>query len=114
MQNAIDKLNTKATTKINEALAQCPDGYICIKPRVWISGSSVCAKPSNSDICYDQNTGTTPSEAQFSTSSVSWPYQVYSTGNVYCKIHMSGKPIICGDSDAGIECASDTLTCTSI
>ena len=32
VQDAIDKLNTKATTKIKEAEAKCPDGYKCIKP----------------------------------------------------------------------------------
>lgn len=29
MQGAIDELNTKATTKINEAKKECPDGKIC-------------------------------------------------------------------------------------
>ena len=32
VQDAIDKLNTKATTKIAEAKKECPDGYICSKP----------------------------------------------------------------------------------
>ena len=32
VQDAIDKLNTKATTKIKEAEARCPDGYKCVKP----------------------------------------------------------------------------------
>ena len=32
VQDAIDKLNTKATTKIAEAKKECPDGYICTKP----------------------------------------------------------------------------------
>ena len=31
LQGAIDELNTKATTKINEAKNECPDGYRCIK-----------------------------------------------------------------------------------
>ena len=31
MQGAIDELNTKATTKINEAEKKCPTGYICTK-----------------------------------------------------------------------------------
>ena len=31
VQDAIDKLNTKATTKIKEAEAKCPDGYKCTK-----------------------------------------------------------------------------------
>ena len=30
VQDAIDKLNTKATTKIAEAKKECPDGYDCI------------------------------------------------------------------------------------
>ena len=29
VQDAIDKLNTKATTKIAEAKKECPDGYVC-------------------------------------------------------------------------------------
>jgi len=32
VQGAIEELNTKATTKIKEAEAKCPDGYICTKP----------------------------------------------------------------------------------
>ena len=31
VQDAIDRLNTKATTKIAEAKKECPDGYICEK-----------------------------------------------------------------------------------
>lgn len=31
VQDAIDKLNTKATIKIKEAEAKCPDGYKCVK-----------------------------------------------------------------------------------
>ena len=31
LQGAIDELNTKATTKINEAKNECPNGYNCIK-----------------------------------------------------------------------------------
>ena len=31
LQGAIDELNTKATTKINEAEKKCPTGYICTK-----------------------------------------------------------------------------------
>ena len=31
LQGAIDELNTKATTKIEEAKNECPDGYKCIK-----------------------------------------------------------------------------------
>ena len=31
VQDAIDKLNTKVTTKIKEAEAKCPDGYKCTK-----------------------------------------------------------------------------------
>lgn len=31
VQGAIDELNTKATTKINEAKNECPNGYNCIK-----------------------------------------------------------------------------------
>ena len=41
IQEAIDKLNTKATTKISEAKKECPSGYKCTKT-VWtnISGGS--------------------------------------------------------------------------
>ena len=31
VQDAIDKLNTKATTKITEAEAKCPSGNVCTK-----------------------------------------------------------------------------------
>ena len=40
VQDAIDKLNTKATTKIAEAKKECPDGYNCIsKPSSFSSDS---------------------------------------------------------------------------
>ena len=44
LQGAIDELNTKATTKINEAEAKCPDGYICTKPilAAYTYNSSTC------------------------------------------------------------------------
>ena len=32
VKDAIDEVNTKATTKLEEAKASCPDGYICSKP----------------------------------------------------------------------------------
>ena len=32
VKDAIDEVNTKATKKVEEAQASCPDGYICSKP----------------------------------------------------------------------------------
>ena len=47
LQGAIDELNTKATTKIKEAEAKCPDGYKCTKQATNI----VAAYTYNSSSC---------------------------------------------------------------
>ena len=54
VQDAIDKLNTKATTKIKEAEAKCPDGYKCIKPlckRATTLHTEKCSQTSTSSYC---------------------------------------------------------------
>ena len=54
VQDAIDKLNTKATTKIAEAEAKCPDGYKCIKPlckRATTLHTEKCSQTSTSTYC---------------------------------------------------------------
>ena len=54
VQDAIDKLNTKATTKIKEAEAKCPDGYKCIKPlckRATTLHTETCSQRSTSSYC---------------------------------------------------------------
>mgnify|MGYP004633751115 CR=1 FL=1 len=54
VQDAIDKLNTKATTKIKEAEAKCPDGYKCIKPlckRSTTLHTETCSQTSTSAYC---------------------------------------------------------------
>ena len=54
VQDAIDKLNTKATTKIKEAEAKCPDGYKCIKPlckRATTLHTETCSQTSTSSYC---------------------------------------------------------------
>ena len=54
VQDAIDKLNTKATIKIKEAEAKCPDGYKCIKPlckRATTLHTEKCSQTSTSSYC---------------------------------------------------------------
>ena len=54
VQDAIDKLNTKATTKIKEAEAKCPDGYKCIKllcKRATTLHTETCRQTSTSGFC---------------------------------------------------------------
>ena len=54
VQDAIDKLNAKATTKIAEAEAKCPDGYKCIKPlckRATTLHTEKCSQTSTSTYC---------------------------------------------------------------
>ena len=54
VQDAIDKLNTKATTKIKEAEAKCPNGYKCIKPlckRATTLHTETCSQTSTSAYC---------------------------------------------------------------
>ena len=55
VQDAIDKLNTKATTKIKEAEAKCPKGYDCTKSklckRATILHTETCSQTSTSGFC---------------------------------------------------------------
>ena len=54
VQTAIDKLNTKATTKIKEAEAKCPDGYKCVKPlckRATTLHTEKCSQTSTLSYC---------------------------------------------------------------
>ena len=54
VQTAIDKLNTKATIKIKEAEAKCPDGYKCIKPlckRATTLHTETCSNTNASYFC---------------------------------------------------------------
>ena len=56
VQDAIDKLNTKATTKIKEAEAKCPDGYKCTEipklcKRATTLHTETCSQTSTSGFC---------------------------------------------------------------
>lgn len=55
VQDAIDKLNTKATIKIKEAEAKCPDGYKCNKlplcKRATTLHTETCSQTSTSEYC---------------------------------------------------------------
>ena len=55
VQDAIDKLNTKATTKIKEAEAKCPKGYECNKitlcKRATTLHTEVCSNTDSSAYC---------------------------------------------------------------
>ena len=54
VQTAIDKLNTKATTKIKEAEAKCPDGYKCVKPlckRATTLHTETCSQTDSLNYC---------------------------------------------------------------
>ena len=54
VQDAIDKLNIKATIKIKEAEAKCPDGYKCVKPlckRATTLHTETCSQTSTSSYC---------------------------------------------------------------
>ena len=55
VQDAIDKLNTKATTKIKEAEAKCPKGYDCTKSklckRATILHTEKCTQTDSSSYC---------------------------------------------------------------
>ena len=56
VQDAIDKLNTKATTKIKEAEARCPDGYKCTEipklcKRATKLHTEICSNEYNSGYC---------------------------------------------------------------
>ena len=63
LQGAIDELNTKATTKIEEAKNECPDGYKCIKQNIvaaYTYNSSSCITGEESTCvqtsCYENKT----------------------------------------------------------
>ena len=56
VQDAIDKLNTKATTKIKEAEARCPDGYKCTEipklcKRATTLHTETCSQTDFSNYC---------------------------------------------------------------
>ena len=55
VQDAIDKLNTKATTKIKEAEAKCPKGYDCTKSKLCKRATTLhtetCSQTSTSSYC---------------------------------------------------------------
>ena len=54
VQDAIDKLNIKATIKLKEAEAKCPDGYKCVKPlckRATTLHTETCSQTSTSSYC---------------------------------------------------------------
>ena len=54
VQDAIDKLNTKATTKIKEAEAKCPEGKVCkdvVCKRATVLHTEICSQTSTSSYC---------------------------------------------------------------
>ena len=54
VQDAIDKLNTKATTKIKEAEAKCPEGKVCrdaVCKRATILHTEICSNTYTSSHC---------------------------------------------------------------
>ncbi len=55
VQDAIDKLNTKATTKIKEAEAKCPKGYDCTKSKLCKRATTLhteeCTQTDSSSYC---------------------------------------------------------------
>ena len=59
VQDAIDKLNTKATTKIAEAKKECPDGEICQKTNskgtIFASKMGICINRNNIFQCFKIN-----------------------------------------------------------
>ena len=59
VQNAIDKLNTKATTKIAEAKKECPSGEICQKTNskgtIFASKMGICINRNNIFQCFKAN-----------------------------------------------------------
>ena len=59
VQDAIDKLNTKATTKIKEAEAKCPSGKICTetnsKGTIFASKMGICINRNNIFQCFKIN-----------------------------------------------------------
>ena len=59
VQDAIDKLNTKATTKITEAEAKCPSGKICTetnsKGTIFASKMGICINRNNIFQCFKIN-----------------------------------------------------------
>ena len=55
VQDAIDKLNTKVTTKIKEAEAKCPKGYDCTKSKLCKRATTLhtetCSQTDSSNYC---------------------------------------------------------------
>ena len=104
VQDAIDKLNTKATTKIAEAKKECPSGEICQKTNskgtIFASKMGICINRNNIFQCFKTNNwdvennhiqqvfsdvscGLNP--AGVSCYASDFGCGVYSAGGVYCR-----------------------------
>ena len=112
VQDAIDKLNTKATTKITEAKKECPNGEICQKTNskgtVFASKIGICINRNNIFQCFKiNNWDVEKSHIQQVFSDISC--NVFSSG-VYCfasdfncDVRPDGR-VNCSDNSDGSTC----------
>ena len=112
VQDAIDKLNTKATTKIIEAEAKCPSGKICTetnsKGTIFASKIGICINRNNIFQCFKiNNWDVEKSHIQQVFSDISC--NVFSSG-VYCfasdfncDVRPDGR-VNCSDNSDGSTC----------
>ncbi len=103
VQDAIDKLNTKATTKITEAEAKCPSGKICTetnsKGTIFASKMGICINRNNIFQCFKINNwdveknhiqqvfsdvSCNVSSSYVNCHASDFSCYVYSNGDVYC------------------------------
>ena len=112
VQDAIDKLNTKATTKITEAEAKCPSGKICTetnsKGTIFASKIGICINRNNIFQCFKINNSDVEKnhiQEVFSDvrCSVTSSYVTCLASDFRCTVN-SGGSVFCYDQSGGSSC----------
>lgn len=115
VQDAIDKLNTKATTKITEAEAKCPSGKICTetnsKGTIFASKMGICINRNNIFQCFKiNNWDVEKNHIQQVFSDVSCTvrssYVYCNASDFYCRVSSNGR-VYCGDNSDDSICYVD-------
>ena len=122
VQDAIDKLNTKATTKITEAEAKCPSGKICTetnsKGTIFASKMGICINRNNIFQCFKiNNWDVEKNHIQQVFSDVSCDvrssYVRCKDSDFYCYVYSNGG-VHCYDNSDDSDCfvnASGSVSC---
>ena len=122
VQDAIDKLNTKATIKIKEAEAKCPSGKICTetnsKGTIFASKIGICINRNNIFQCFKINNYDIEKDhirqvLSDVSCNVNSSYVFCNASDFYCGVKSNGF-VICYDNSDNSHCsvnASGSVTC---